>query len=452
MSSMLAPTPIQPVALPQFAPLQARRRLLWPAMAVLALVLGGVGYKYLLKPDVPPTGSLGHDLTELDLTATVENDLLRITWNKSSPAIASAKQAILSIADRAARRQLTLSTDQLQAGALVYPHESDDVTVRLRVVGSDRETTESARILRARQAGTPAPPQARAESASTRVETPPVTVNQKPVPDPAPPAVKTPVGTPLTDSSRSKTPAPLSRSEAEKAKADIQQPPAVAANEKPVLDSTPAAVKPSSGAAPVAPSPSEKPVTLPRSEAAEVNVPQPAAPPPASQSAPPKPSVVPAAKPDCRPHPSPRLTLPTPRVRRRKRRSRPASRSRLSQARVNLSGLRRAEAYQKGIRPRRRPPARNSLAGGVQGLECRLCGTPGGSPGCASSPLEPEESPGRGSPGRCQGLHRCRGNCGSDRAAFEREQPDGISLERRGRCGAPVAILTCAPRQSECSE
>ncbi len=294
---MLEPAPIQTVALPQFAPSQARRRLLWPAMAVLALVLGGVGYKYLLKPDVAPTGSLGHDLTELDLTATVENDLLRITWNKSSPAIASAKQAILSIADRAARRQLTLSTDQLQAGALVYPHESDDVTVRLRVVGSDRETTESARILRARQAGTPAPPQARVESASTRVETPPpITVNQKPVPDPAPPAVKTPVGTPLTDSSRSKTPAPLSRSEAEKAKADIQQPPAVAASEKPVLDSTPAAVKPSSGAAPVAPSPSEKPVTLPRSEAAEVNVPQPAAPPPASQSAPPKPSVVPAGE------------------------------------------------------------------------------------------------------------------------------------------------------------
>jgi hypothetical protein len=315
--SMPERPPIQAVSLPQSTPLQARPLLLWTAMAVLVLVLGGIGYKYLLKPVVAPTASGGRDLTELELAATAENRLLRITWNKSSPAIASAKHGILSIADRASWTQLTLSTEQLQTGALMYPHESDEVTVRLRVVGSDRETTESARILRAvRQEGSPAQPQAGGEPASNKVETPPpMAANKDPIPDLAPRAEKTPIGAHMDASSRSKTPVPASRSEAAKTRAEVQEPPAVAASEKPPLVSTPPSVKTSTGAAP-APSPPPQPsLTLPRSDAAEVNEPPQQASPLASQSVPPKSPVVPAAEARLPPpsEPSPKVTdLPRP--------------------------------------------------------------------------------------------------------------------------------------------
>ena len=86
------------------------------------------------------------DFTELDLTAAIEDDLLRVSWNKSSGAIASAKQGILSIADGTSVTELELNAERLRAGGLVYPYESANATVRLRVITTGREVTESARV------------------------------------------------------------------------------------------------------------------------------------------------------------------------------------------------------------------------------------------------------------------------------------------------------------------
>jgi len=247
---------------------------------------------------------------------------------------------------------------------MVHPHGSDDVTVRLSVVGSDRETSESARILRAdRQTGAPAQPQARTESASNEIAMPaPIAADKKSVVEPAPPAVKTSIGTPLT----SRTPVNLSRSEGAKTRAAVQPPPAVAASEKPVPVST-TAVTTSSGAAPLAPRSPETPVTLPRSEAAEVNGSQQAAPPSASQSAPPKPPVVTAgeARLTQPSESSPKVTdpaRPVDEIAKPPVQPLPPASSKRESAGTETS----KSASGRGTSPEA-PATRNSLAGGVQG-------------------------------------------------------------------------------------
>ena len=299
------PAPVRLAALPPEPPPRPRRSLLGPglASAILGLVLGGLAYKYL-SSSATQTDILDSPLTEFDLTAAVEKNSLRISWNKTSPAIAAAKQAVLSIADRGSRTQLTLSAEQLQAGGLVYPNESDDVTVRLRVLTPERETTESARVVRASgQAVPPAlqPPGERALAAPAPVRPPwvqprseaanlqpPATAVAAPVAGPTSEAVKS-AG---TDRASSAPEPGVLPPRSETAEGAVQAPP-LAAVPAPDPGAEPVAAKEAIGTAASANSSPEIRSSLPRQETGEVNALQTSAAPPSGSAIAQKPSVPP---------------------------------------------------------------------------------------------------------------------------------------------------------------
>ncbi len=186
--------PVQTLAFQQLASLPPRRIFFWPGLAIagiLVLALGGIGYKYLMNQ--AKTQTVADTLTELDLTTAIDDKLLRINWNRRSPLILTATHGILSIVDGTSTTELKLNAEQLRAGGLVYAHESGDVTVRLRVIASHREATESARILRYNRLGSPRPPANEEPAANAAAgSSPPLIATTEAVRTPSAPTVKSP--------------------------------------------------------------------------------------------------------------------------------------------------------------------------------------------------------------------------------------------------------------------
>lgn len=77
---------------------------------------------------------------------------MRLSWNRSAPAIAQAQKATLSIADGAQEQNLDLALNQLRTGSLVYTPATGDVVFRLEVLDlkNGKSVTESIRAITGR--------------------------------------------------------------------------------------------------------------------------------------------------------------------------------------------------------------------------------------------------------------------------------------------------------------
>jgi len=146
---------------PQFAvaPRASIPRWLWGT--VLAVLLAGGGYMgfravtdlNVFRRSEPVQPSLPIAL------AVRENDRqLAINWNRASPAILTARKAVLSISDGPAiQKEIELNGDELRLGSVVYSRVTGDVRLKLEVVSEDgRSVSESMRVLKSGEMTEPA--------------------------------------------------------------------------------------------------------------------------------------------------------------------------------------------------------------------------------------------------------------------------------------------------------
>jgi Gram-negative bacterial TonB protein C-terminal len=78
--------------------------------------------------------------TDLGLSAERFGGNLIATWNRQAQGIVNATNGVLSVQDLDGRHDLTLDREQLRSGSAVYPATTDDVTIRLQVFDSKRNT------------------------------------------------------------------------------------------------------------------------------------------------------------------------------------------------------------------------------------------------------------------------------------------------------------------------
>jgi hypothetical protein len=163
----------------QLSPPPARRRKGWLWLPLLAGLIGGssfFGYR-VAGPGLP-----AQDPSAGSLVLKVERyaGQLRLSWNHSASAFATAQKATLSILDGPHEQVLMLDLDQLRTGSLVYAPATADVTFRLEVADllRGKSVTESIRAIVGRPSafGPPAlslPEQPPAAAAAPPVEAPP---------------------------------------------------------------------------------------------------------------------------------------------------------------------------------------------------------------------------------------------------------------------------------------
>jgi len=91
--------------------------------------------------------------------AVRENDRqLAINWNRASPAILTARKAVLSISDGPAiQKEIELNGDELRLGSVVYSRVTGDVRLKLELLSEDgRSVSESMRVLKSGEMTEPA--------------------------------------------------------------------------------------------------------------------------------------------------------------------------------------------------------------------------------------------------------------------------------------------------------
>jgi hypothetical protein len=124
--------------------LPARPRALQshPLLVVLMIALGGVGYGIYLKwrtSRAPASVSNGAVLT---LRAERHGKALRVSWNRDTPVVNHARDAVLSIRDGDLQpKELHLDLEQLRNGTVVYSAAKDSVQFRLELRGQDGTKT-----------------------------------------------------------------------------------------------------------------------------------------------------------------------------------------------------------------------------------------------------------------------------------------------------------------------
>jgi hypothetical protein len=86
--------------------------------------------------------------TSFELRAERSGSDFFLTWNRTSPAVLSAVWGLLSIEDGNGRREISLHTDQLRTGSILYQPAGEEIRLRLSLVAADQHVeTESIVII-----------------------------------------------------------------------------------------------------------------------------------------------------------------------------------------------------------------------------------------------------------------------------------------------------------------
>ena len=161
-------------ASPPQAPRPASLRWLrYPLFTLLMVALGAVGYQAYLRWSAGAAAQHAAAMPESVLALQVErrgNDL-RVSWNRTSPVVARAAEAVLEIRDGELQQQeLRLDLDQLRNGSVLYTPSNNGVQFRLEVTAQDgTKTSETVLAL------TAAPPGITGTPSLPPVPSPPVT-------------------------------------------------------------------------------------------------------------------------------------------------------------------------------------------------------------------------------------------------------------------------------------
>jgi len=134
------------------------RRLRWQSyllVAVLMIALGTLGYGVYLKWKTASVSNIG----ALALRVERREGALRVSWNRDTPVVNHARDAVLSIRDGDLQPQeLHLELEQLRTGNVVYSPANKSVLFRLEVTGRDKtKTSETILALAAPKAHLTAP-------------------------------------------------------------------------------------------------------------------------------------------------------------------------------------------------------------------------------------------------------------------------------------------------------
>ncbi len=117
------------------------RRLRWqsyPLVAVLMIALGTLGYGVYLKWKTASVSNAG----ALALRVERREGALRVSWNRDTPVVNHARDAVLSIRDGDLQPQeLHLELEQLRTGNVIYSPANDRVQFRLELTGRDKTKT-----------------------------------------------------------------------------------------------------------------------------------------------------------------------------------------------------------------------------------------------------------------------------------------------------------------------
>jgi hypothetical protein len=103
----------------------------WLPISFIFLLLGvllGFQAALTLRPQTPPG-----DLFNVGLAVTRDGDNLSVHWDRQAPAIRAATQGLLIIGDGKSARPVNLTSDQLQTGTVVYPHQTGEVKFRFEL-------------------------------------------------------------------------------------------------------------------------------------------------------------------------------------------------------------------------------------------------------------------------------------------------------------------------------
>ncbi len=138
------PSPQGPHGLdePRKRPAGGPHWLWYPLFALSMLALGAMGYQGYLKwsasqPAAPvPVAS---DAPVLAMQVERRGGDLRVSWNRTSPTVAQAKDAALSIRDGESQQQeLHLDLEQLRSGSVLYTPANNTVQFRLEITAPDK--------------------------------------------------------------------------------------------------------------------------------------------------------------------------------------------------------------------------------------------------------------------------------------------------------------------------
>jgi hypothetical protein len=184
-------------AMVQPRPAARRRGWLWrPLLAGLAAGSWYTGYR------VSGPGLRAPAVADDALALKIERAAgqLRLSWNRTSPVIATAQKATLSILDGTQEQTLNLDLGQLRNGSLVYTPSTTDVTFRLEVTDlrHGKSVTESIRAVTGRPSAL-GPPALRLPEQTPALE---------PAPEPRPPVPEAPLPVPAQQEAPAPAPAP----------------------------------------------------------------------------------------------------------------------------------------------------------------------------------------------------------------------------------------------------
>ena len=159
----LPPTPEPPAEYEAERPRGARSFSAWHAalFALVMIVLGALGYQGYLAWGPQQSGTSVPNATDspaLALEVERRGADLRVSWNRTSPAIVHAAAGSLSIIDGESQQQeLHLDAEQLHSGSVTYTPANATVKFRLEVTRpGGSKTSESVLALTAARSASPA--------------------------------------------------------------------------------------------------------------------------------------------------------------------------------------------------------------------------------------------------------------------------------------------------------
>jgi hypothetical protein len=111
-------------------------------VAVLMIAVGTLGYGAYLKWKTSQASASVSNVGALALRVERREGALRVSWDRDTPAVNHARDAMLSIRDGDLQPQeLHLELEQLRAGNVVYSPANASVLFRLEVTGRDKTKT-----------------------------------------------------------------------------------------------------------------------------------------------------------------------------------------------------------------------------------------------------------------------------------------------------------------------
>jgi protein TonB len=119
-------------------------RISFAVFLVIVLAFAFIGYLRMEnRSSLHPLPKEPATVATLGLEASVEGDQLHVKWNKSFPAILTAKRGILSMWSRGSLDALSLSKQDLLRGTVAIPHTGADVSVELILISEERGAVAS---------------------------------------------------------------------------------------------------------------------------------------------------------------------------------------------------------------------------------------------------------------------------------------------------------------------